>query len=182
MHSGFFGRLCANGSVNHTKQSATLYGDEPRAIDAMIEYFYTFKILPRARSVGEKIDNFAHVLSTIFTTADKYNITNLKDLAVEEIRHCLEWCGAATSLSKYELEEATARLLVATVHAYATAPPKDDRMKKILLEAWLSDGSMIKKAPKAKFDQALAEVPEFAADVIAALSGRLAVDTEEAAK
>lgn len=181
LHSEYFRCLCASPggfadpTCNH--RSVTLHGDEPWAIEAMVEYFYTFKILPGPRSVEEKIDNFAHVLSIIFTTADKYAVPSLKSLALEEMRHCLEWCGKASSLSKHEFEEATDNLLKATTHAYAHAPSTDDRMKKILLKSWLRDGSMIRKVSKTKFDKALVEVPEFAADVIAALSGR----SEEAA-
>lgn len=179
LHSGYFKRMCQSAYSEAGSRKVVLQGDHPFAVKTMVDFFYTFDVNITAEDFeklesgyyndGEKQTPF-EARSWIFTIADKYDIRHLSNIVLEQEENTLSFDIAACSekLVKYFVN----CLLKTTKHAYTEGPLTDDRLRKAIVRRWVAeDKKLLRSAIKEEFDQVLADVPEFASDLIAALGG-----------
>lgn len=180
-HSEYFKRLSEGGFKEASEGVATLHDDPPLAIKLMVEYFYSFDTPALGHLLDHHLSDFsgeavmaAEVWSWVFSTADKYNVPGLKALMVELTASYLR---SAMGLSPSFFSSC---LISATFHAYTHSPPHDQRMRKVILEAWMTeDRKMMRAASKKDFDRLLLEAPDFASELVSALSGIKMKDAED---
>lgn len=136
----------------------------------MIEYFYEFKYGKAlddfdfdSRSESEP-SNLYEAHAQVFSIADKYDIPGLKEIAIEQFRECFD---ASRSWA-----QDSADFLIATPFIYRHAPPNDRRLCREVLHCWQSgEWSTVAFSGREEFVQLLADVPDFAADLIGMASG-----------
>lgn len=167
LHSRYFNRLCDSKFKESNEHKIVLHDDPMAAVEAMIEYFYTFEYSYNpAQALENPYTTSAYELhSQVFSIANKYDVPGLKDLALG----CFEaTCTRVCQEPSMEAEQ----ILRAAVHVYGNAPPDDDRLRKLLVTCWTrAEWRFHRHASKGQFEEILGEVPEFAADLIVVATG-----------
>lgn len=154
-HSGYFKRLFQSKYKEVDERKVTLRDDPSAAVEAMIQFFYRFAYNPPTSKAL-----FHH--STVFTLADKYEISALEEVAFEKLTGTPERTPDALAKD----------LMKAAPHVYTHTPPTDDRLRKAVVEKLIKNNNEVLKAcEKGSFDKTLQEVSELACDLIPALTG-----------
>lgn len=176
-HSGYFKRLFESEHRDIAGSKLTLSVDSCAAVSAMIQYFYGLSydkhlIEPLARRHGFVVpENLLYFHSTVFTVANKYDVPGLKDLALEKFH------GAATVYNyggpqSPGPEMLATALMEAVPHVCQHTPVGDNRLREFVVSRFaVDDRRLLKVCEKAMFDKLVMDVPEFARDLIPALTG-----------
>lgn len=159
----------------------------------MVKYFYTFEYdfdLEQAWKLASAVEDGTssplEVHCWMATLADKYDVSDLKAKALEGAN---KWLGGFCSFPGFaglrdpQLLSLTPRAMslilramgTATEYVFSNTPPNDRSLKDGVVKTWIAnDNALIKHAPRKSFDKLLADVPEFAAELVAVMSGRRA--------
>lgn len=177
MHSDYFKRLCEGHFRESGERKAELHGDSLASVNAMIDYMYTFDYAePDIRTTLEISDDdeaaephsVVELHSHMFTLADKYNLPALKNMAIRKaIRHAKGQRGAI--ITPLFLSRLADEFIPATRHAYKYTPATDVRMRTKMCWFWnvhTTEGSLLGQVDKAAFHALVAEVPDFAIDLM----------------
>lgn len=167
-HSNYFQRLFAPGFQDAREHIITLHEDSELAVRMMMQYFRTLD-----RKVTSISDDVRHLLcahSAVFAIADKYLVSGLKDVAFDK------FVDEATSMpvafeGNSNRERLAAVLLKAVPHVFLNTPPADDRLRKWVVNRFLErENELLKRCGKASFDKVVREVPEFASEMLLAVT------------
>lgn len=171
LHSKYFRRLCDGSFKGSTERKITLHDDPFFAVKATFHYLYEFNyaaqaLLPLEASTGlADLATCYELHAQVFSIAEKCDILGLNDKALANFQ--------ITMYGSVEEQDAEAVALVsATRHVYQVAPPNDRRLRDELMLAWKEDDwLLLKNAQASDFEKLLAEIPESAADLVAAAIG-----------
>lgn len=179
MHSSFFERLCKSGFRETKERRVDLSEDPPAAVCLMIHYFYSLeytwiderlKRLP-ASAYGPSSPRWGWFLihAQLAVLADKYGIEGLGTLATKQFGQQVD---ESLSTGKKTIRHATADLLEATRYVYENTGPDEKVLRGLVIQAFKGASyRLLRYTKKAEFQQLLGDIPEFAADYIAALTG-----------
>jgi hypothetical protein len=129
-----------------------LKDDDPSLVEMMIKYFYTFtydETPPRAETSSLGLH------ARIYTIADKYEVLDLKAIALENFEHAV---SSSCKNGKVMVEGARAL-------TECNPPPTcDTTLHDLMIEAWLHGGEeLFADVGEAELDSFLTEVPWLAA-------------------
>lgn len=177
MHSEYFKRLCEGEFRESGERKVELHEDSLASVKAMIDWMYTFDYTgptitttmpaPEEEEVTEPrsgLELHAHV----YTLGDKYNLQALKDLAVDKF---IEYAKNRDDIVITDelLVKLADEFVPATAHIYTHSLPNDCVMRRVVLVCWSlpKDGDgLLGYVDKGAFEALVAEVPEFAADLV----------------
>lgn len=187
-HSGYFRQLCRSQFLESCDREIHLHDDDPRAVEVMIDYFYS------CRYTGQKLSSDSQPPSTcrtaphsspdalahaqVFLLADKYDIPGLASLAHQAFHTDIH----AEALSFFSVPLAcgvctTGAAVEAVKHVYEYELPHDQRLRHSVLSAFMlhmllakgihsrRNASAAERLSRVGFDKLLACSPPFAADL-----------------
>ncbi|KAK4505493.1 hypothetical protein PRZ48_003456 [Zasmidium cellare] len=154
-HSRYFKALFAGEYSESSKRCIVLQDDDPNAVKLMIDYFYGFDY----EDAHDKITGFSNPLelnAAIYTIADKYDVPDLKKLAVKHFAR-----AAPHSAFREESPVEAIRMI------YTGTPSTDRHLRDLAIQYWMSFSGAFSGGQGAKIATGLAhEVPEFAAETL----------------
>ncbi|KAF7188230.1 hypothetical protein HII31_10515 [Pseudocercospora fuligena] len=173
VHSKWFERCCKGAFAESGNRKIALKGDVPVAVDRMIEFFYKFDYssdIPKAEETTQEVktdpeEEFAtqnietelELHAWMYAIADKYEISDLKKLALAKFR---------ADLRTQKRTRAEFELAITLIYSVLPLPESDFTLRQEVVDEWIL---IVTAAPDGigRSDVAALsrKLPSFAADV-----------------